>query len=357
VEGAVLVECMRLPFTAKPLLEQRHARKLARALAAHIPAGRYDVIHAHDFRMAQVLSELKVPRRVVTMRDYAAICGTTNAILADGSPCTCSWHDIIRTQRWHEASLVRKPFRFWQYAYNIGYRKRSIGSFGHQIYISEAQRTEMARQLDIAGATTAVIYNPIQADFLTAPAQPGIDGNVLFIGTVESYKGVGLLLTAWQAVVKRRPQAKLKIVGEGAQRHEYEAMSERLGLHYSVVFTGRIQPARLRPLIDEAQVVVAPHIWIEPFGRTVVEAMARGKVTVAARRGGPAETITDGETGFLFTPGSTESLQKVLGDALLLAQPQRQKIGEAARNWVAAKLSPDAIAQQHEEFYRSVIGS
>jgi glycosyltransferase involved in cell wall biosynthesis len=134
-------------------------------------------------------------------------------------------------------------------------------------------------------------------------------------------------------------------------------MSERLGLHYSVVFTGRIQPARLRPLIDEAQVVVAPHIWIEPFGRTVVEAMARGKVTVAARRGGPAETITDGETGFLFTPGSTESLQKVLGDALLLAQPQRQKIGEAARNWVAAKLSPDAIAQQHEEFYRSVIGS
>jgi glycosyltransferase involved in cell wall biosynthesis len=249
---------------------------------------------------------------------------------------------------------LRKPFRFWQYAYNLGYRKRSLGSAARQIYISEAQRSEMARQIDLSEAVTKVIYNPVQIDFLDTPPRPGIDGNVLFIGTVEAYKGVGLLLTAWQAVSRARPQAKLKIVGEGAQRQEFEAMSERLGLQYSVLFTGRVQPARLKPLIDEAQVVVAPHIWVEPFGRTVIEAMARGKVVVAARRGGPAETISDEKTGFLCTPGSADSLAAALTRALALSRHERQELGEAARNWVAAKLSPDVIARQHEEFYRAV---
>lgn len=352
--NGVAVLRLRLPFSAKPLFEQRHSRKLARHLAEDINAGSYDVIHAHDFRMAQVLFELAYSRSIVTMRDYAAICGTTNAVLADGSRCTCSWKDIVHTQRWHEASLARKPFRFWQYAYNIDYRRRSLGSLAHQIYISHAQREEIARQLDITKAVAKVIYNPIQPDFLQIPVADGIDGNVLFIGTVETYKGVGLLLEAWQAVARKRPQAKLKIVGEGAQRKEYEELSERLGLQYSVIFTGRVQAARLRPLIDEAQIVVAPHIWVEPFGRTVIEGMARSKVVIAAQRGGPSETVIHEKTGFLFSVGSADALQKVLGNALALSHRQRQEIGQAARAWVQKNLNPDLIAREHEGFYERV---
>jgi hypothetical protein len=112
VQNGVAVQRLRLPFSAKPLLEQRHARKLAGILKARIVSGQYDIIHAHDFRMAQIVFELKLPRAVVTMRDYAAICGTTNAVLADGGRCTCSWHDIVRTQRWREASGPPQAFSF-----------------------------------------------------------------------------------------------------------------------------------------------------------------------------------------------------------------------------------------------------
>jgi glycosyltransferase involved in cell wall biosynthesis len=348
------VEVVRspLPLLAKPLLEERHSRRAARALLAEIgaPEG-YDVIHAHDFRTAQALNELAWPKTVVTVRDYALICGTTNAILRDGTRCTCSWRDVVRTQRVHEASWARKPFRIWQYRYNIAYRRRSLGGFTRQIFISEAQRREIAQQFDLSGVTSTVIYNPVPSAYLNDKLNGGTVGNVLYVGTVEEYKGVGLLLHAWRSVARQVPHAKLKIVGEGAQRREYERLIERWGLQYRVAFAGRIPWSRLQSHLDEAAIVVAPHLWVEPFGRTVAEAMARGKVVVAADRGGPSEMLQHGKTGLLFKPGSAQALERGLLDALALPDTQRRELGRAAHEWTRRELRPDTVALQHEEFY------
>jgi UDP-glucose:tetrahydrobiopterin glucosyltransferase len=48
--------------------------------------------------------------------------------------------------------------------------------------------------------------------------------------------------------------------------------------------------------------------WVEAFGNVAIEALACGVPVIAYRRGGPAEIIADGKTGFLVEPDSVDGL-------------------------------------------------
>src|SRR3989344_2421019 len=123
----------RLGLTDKPLLEKRKTKNIAVRLktmvAAIVDTERGEdpwVVHAHDFRsaMAVVMAEIQNP--VVTIRDYAFICGTTNNILKDGSRCHCTLGDVFKTQRVKEVGRVRGIARAWQYWYNVPFRKKML---------------------------------------------------------------------------------------------------------------------------------------------------------------------------------------------------------------------------------------
>ncbi len=345
----------QVSLTAKPLWERRYARRQARKLTGYMEKlDGFDVAHAHDFRSAQVLSEMELDNAVVTVRDYAQVCGTTHNILEDGRKCHCTMGDLRQTTRIKEASVWRRPFRMWQYRYNIKYRKSSFRKIRNHIYISRAQLDEIKGQQDLSGINTRVIYNPVPDSYLRERFKKSIDGQVLYVGRVEEYKGVGLLLNAWKEIIGKFPHAQLKIVGEGAQRETYEAMVNKEGMQYRVKFAGRVDWDRIMPIYDEAEVVVSSHIWSEPFGRTVVEAMARGKIVVAANSGGPGETIKDGQTGWLFKAGNKKSLEEVLGRALAMKDIDRREMGEAARRWIEDNLGEEKIAGQYAEFYGSI---
>lgn len=349
----------QLPFTAKPLFEKAWATRCAVALADELKKQKtFDVIHCHDFRTAQVVSLMNIPNAVVTVRDYAFICGSPNNLLADGSPCPGCEHlgTVLKNRAVVEAPLIRKPFRAWQYWHNIGFRKSSLRSFQHQIYISAAQREIIQSHIGSVAPHQAVIYNPVPDDYLREQPLRAVGKTILYVGTVESYKGVGLLLDAFRTISSRSADVQLRIVGDGAQKKQYEQQVARWGLQYRVTFTGRVAYERMRALYDEAWLVVSPHIWHEPFGRTIIEAMARERVVVVARAGGPAELVQDGITGFLFERGSVEDLKKTLERALGLAEIDRREIQRAARTWVAEHVTSEQIARQYETFYNELGG-
>lgn len=353
----VMVRSVPLTFKAKPLLERAAARRQARGLRQLVDLGAYEVIHAHDFRTALALAELvhrgTVPaeRAYVTVRDYAPICGTTHNVQRDGRRCRCTVRDLRRTQRYLEAAAPRRYARLWQYWYNVRYRTRSFASLPHHVYISQAQREVVFEQAPFAQLRTCVIWNPVADEYLAAPLVVGVAGTVLYVGTVEDYKGVDMLLESWPEVSRRNAQARLVIAGEGAQRAKYEQYVERSGLQYSVQFAGRVPHERMRRLYESAAAVAVPHRWIEPFGRTAAEAMALGRIVVSADVGGPAEMIADGETGLLFAHGSAPALAERLLEALALPELERRRMSGAARAWAREHLAPAVIARQYEEFY------
>lgn len=356
VDG-VPVHQVLLPLTAKPLLEERASVHLSKKLEVLInKGGPYDIVHAHDLRTTQALAPLQLPNAVTTVRDYASICGSPNNLLADESSCPgCeSLKAVVRNRAVVEAPLVRKPFRIWQYRYNIGWRRRSFKAIRHHVYISQAQLNEIKKYQDLAGIDVNVIYNPAPQLYIDSAPKRTRARNLVFIGTLESYKGLGLLLAALPQLLKEWPDIHLTVVGEGSGKHKYERFVAQHGLQYAVTFVGYVAQTHMMRYFDEARIVVAPHVWTEPFGRTVIEAMARRKLVVSANRGGPGDYIKDGKTGLLFAASSSAALTQRLRDALRLGELDKREIEDAAHRWVVANLRPDAIAEQYERVYEKV---
>ncbi len=100
-------------------------------------------------------------------------------------------------------------------------------------------------------------------------------------------------------------------------------------------------------LYRQADVVVVPSVWDEPFGLTALEAMATGRPVCASRVGGLCHTVRHLETGFLFPRGDAEELAKQL--ALLLDNASmRADMGRAGREVVEAEYTwPNVIARHY----------
>lgn len=350
----IRVVTLPLGLKGKPLFERRASKKSANALQKHVKdLHKYDIVHAHDFRSALMVSHLRLQNAVVTARDYAQISGCTNNIQSDGTinPGCAGMYEFYTCHRIAEASFVRKIFRIWQYTYNRKFRKRAFLKFQNQIFISHAQKDLIAAHQDISTQHTAVIYNPIAREYLSEPLSKSKAGNVLYIGRVEMYKGVRVLLEAWKELIKTNQTAHLTIAGNGAQYAEYENLAARWGMQYRVTFVPHVPYHRLQSMINTTEILVAPHLWVEPFGRTVIEGMSRGKIVLASNVGGPAELIEHNKTGLLFERGSADDLRKSLEHALAMNHFDKKEIGVAARDYVRDNLNMDKIAQQHEKFY------
>ena len=92
----------------------------------------------------------------------------------------------------------------------------------------------------------------------------------------------------------------------------------------------------------------------EPFGLVALEACALERPVVAARVGGLAEQILEGETGLLVPPGDVDALraalERLLGDAEL-----RRRMGDAARERVRAHFSWDAVTRATVALYERAL--
>src|SRR4029079_1777854 len=111
------------------------------------------------------------------------------------------------------------------------------------------------------------------------------------------------------------PGARLRIIGsvvfsgagvtfdnESYARHLAD-LARDLGVADAVDFAGATE--NLVSAYSSFDVLLVPS-WEEPFGRVAAEGMAAGVPVVATSRGGPAELIEDGVTGFLATPRAPE---------------------------------------------------
>lgn len=95
-------------------------------------------------------------------------------------------------------------------------------------------------------------------------------------------------------------------------------------------------------VIAAADVVVCSSDF-ESYGMVNIEAMASGKPVVSTRRGGPSETVVDGETGFLVDPKDADALADRV--VTLLRDPDlRARMGAAGRARVERLFSARAMA-------------
>ena len=130
------------------------------------------------------------------------------------------------------------------------------------------------------------------------------------ISAAERYKGHEPLLRAWPAVLRRVPQAKLVIVGDGTDRIRLTELTKELGLEKAVIFTGEVSDATLAHFFQRALFFAMPSTH-EGFGLVFLEAMRAGKACLAAP-GATEEVLRDGVTGQIVPPENAERLIETL---------------------------------------------
>lgn len=122
---------------------------------------------------------------------------------------------------------------------------------------------------------------------------PHPDGRVGFVGRVSREKGLRDVVAA--SALARRP---LHVWGYLQDENEFAAACASVD-GARVTYRGFVDPVTLRGELGECAALVMAPKWVEAFGNVAVEALACGVPVVAYRRGGPAEIVVDGETGYL----------------------------------------------------------
>jgi len=193
---------------------------------------------------------------------------------------------------------------------------------GRWLFVSETTRRRAAATVGDLGVTE-VLPSGIDPSFIDPAPEREWRWRLLHVGRLDPRKGVD---TAVEAMRHLPPAATLVLAGAGdlAYEHRLAGRIRELRLGERVQMLGSIPRARLHALYDEADAVVFPVTWEEPWGLVPLEAMGRGRPVVATGRGGSGEYLRDGENCVLFEAGDAEALALALGrlaeNALLRAQ-------------------------------------
>jgi glycosyltransferase involved in cell wall biosynthesis len=152
----------------------------------------------------------------------------------------------------------------------------------------------------------------------------------LFVGVLERYKAVDVLVDAWRRVTGGR----LRLVGVGPLQ---PLVDDLVRGDERVTWTPRLEQDAVVHALDEATVLLLPS-RSEGLPRIVMEAFCRGRPVVGSRRGGTPDLVHDGVNGLLVDAedgdGLARAIERVLSDAELaerLAEGARASAQEWAR--------------------------
>ena len=171
------------------------------------------------------------------------------------------------------------------------------------------------------------------------------------VGHFADHKGHRYLVEAVPAILRRFPDIKVVLVGEGELRSEVEAQVNRLGIVKSVIFTGF--RTDISSILASFDLFVLPS-HLEGLCTSVMDAMAVGLPVVATRTGGVPEVVEDGETGLLVPPRDPDALAD--GVLRMLNDPGlRYRMGQAGRRRVLDHFSADAMVEGTENIYYEIL--
>lgn len=179
---------------------------------------------------------------------------------------------------------------------------------------------------------------------------------VLLFGVLKPYKGVDLLVNAWEQVEQTVPEALLIIAG-GGQEHYLEEIQK----HIEASEVSNIRTRfRFLPENELIQLIASSDLLVYPYRRitqsgALFAGMSAGKAIVASRVGGLKETLHDGKTACFVDPNDSKKLAETI-NRLLRKPDERDQLGSAAKAVVEEQYSWEAIAQKTIQCYQDAIG-
>jgi glycosyltransferase involved in cell wall biosynthesis len=315
--------------------------------------GKYDLIHAHNF-----------PSNI------AALIGTRLKPSLKDVPYVWQCNEPVRlvydpSERQRAKAALLPPLR----------RVRALlGLTGRDISSRTLDRLASANAYTVT-ALSRHVAQIIEQTYNVAPVvvNPGVDRNLYKtdanMSAVRNAYGIGeapLILTvsrlwptknietsmkAFRILLRQVPDAFYMIIGDGPSKDALQRLSLSLGVENRCIFVCDSDVEdRLAIFYSACDVFLFTAIG-EPWGLTVLEAMAAGRPVVASSHGGPTEFVEHGRTGMLVDELNPESCATALVQ-LLQSRSLANEIGARAAikashySWEKMALAYDKIYTQ-----------
>ncbi len=262
----------------------------------------------------------------------------------EGKPCVITLHD---------GKSVFNAVRQHSYKVRNG---RSI------VPISEDQRLMLMNMLP-AGVQISVVYNGLDPNNFEYSETVG--NHLLFVGRVAPEKALHLALDAAYCsktrivVIYRMP---LNNESDQCAQNDWmyykEEIEPRLKLYARFVHLIEDPP---RPVIirymSSALATIGlsgapPSSWREPFGLFAIESMASGTPVIAYKKGGPAEIIQHGVSGFLVEAADERGARAETVEYIRRVREAGPSMRIDARSRVVDKFTAERMAEQYERVYK-----
>jgi glycosyltransferase involved in cell wall biosynthesis len=169
------------------------------------------------------------------------------------------------------------------------------------------------------------------------------------VGRLNVLKGQMYLITAFQLIIKRHPNLRLLLVGDGPLKSQLEDMVLTKGLKDQVKLVGFRED--IADILSLSDIFILPSVR-EGFAFTVLEAMAAGKPIVATRVSGTAEAVLDGESGYLCNVADPNDLAEKISK-LLVDKTARETMGGKGRELVVKEFDIQRMIEKTLALYES----
>jgi len=295
--------------------------------------GHFDLVHAHDWLLANAMIWIKQGRKhncILTIHatEYAR-CGNTfppgrSARIREQERAGTYWADRV-------------------------------------IAVSQATKNELMWMYELPAWKISVVHNGVNSSRFDLVADPGqdksqyeiapLDPTVLFCGRLVWQKGPDLLVEAIPSVLRFCPNAKFIFAGDGEMRSGLEARVRQLGIGRSTRFLGRRDGDELVHLFKLADVVCIPS-RNEPFGIVVLEAWSACKPVVVTQVGGPSEYVRH-EVDGLKIEANPNFIAWGLG-TIFSDFERARRMGRNGRKAVDERFTWDTIVEKTLAVYNEV---
>jgi glycosyltransferase involved in cell wall biosynthesis len=154
-------------------------------------------------------------------------------------------------------------------------------------------------------------------DRSAARAQLAIDDKaelVLFVGRLDTAKGIEELLEAFASLASHRPNLRLAFVGDGPGGDHLRSKTKHLALEDRITLNGACSSQEVAHWLAAANVLALPS-YNEGYPNVVIEALSCGRPVIATNVGGLLELVND-ESGILIAPRDSRALAAAIEKAM-----------------------------------------
>ncbi|MDN5849382.1 MAG: glycosyltransferase family 4 protein [Nitrococcus sp.] len=185
------------------------------------------------------------------------------------------------------------------------------------------------------------VYHGLPERLYTFHPQP--NNYLAFIGRISPEKGVD---RAIEIAIRAGMEIRIAAKVDKADKEYFEDQIKPLLAHPLVHYIGEIGEKEKNEFLGQADALLFPVDWPEPFGLVMIEAMACGTPVIAYRRGSVPEVIQNGETGFIV-----ENVDQALAAVKRISEISRL----CCRQVFEERFSARRMAKDYLEVYQAII--